>query len=190
MNIVNHIKAAFPDSEVHDSPRYQNEHSIVILAKHVVKIIEFLRDDLQCQYNLIDLFAYDNPESLQRFSVVYNLLSVKFNRRIYVKICIKDNESVPTICNLFNSANWLEREVFDMYGIKFTDHPDLRRILTDYDFEGHPLRKDFPLTGYKEVGYDIEQKKVIYKPVNLQQEFRSFDFLSPWEGCKYPSSES
>lgn len=148
--------------------------------------IKALKSDKNMNFTVLsDLSAADYPEKENRFEVIYNLLSLKQNVRLVIKVAILDNEEIESISNLYSASIWYEREVWDMFGIKFTNHPDLRRILTDYGFEGHPLRKDFPLTGYVEVRYDIEQKKVIYEPVSLTQEFRSFDFLSPWEGAKY-----
>jgi NADH-quinone oxidoreductase subunit C len=152
----------------------------------VIRLMKLLRDDANCLFKvLIDVTAADYPERTERFEVVYNLLSLSHNQRIRVKVPTDENEPVPSVTQLFNSAGWFEREVWDMYGVFFTDHPDLRRMLTDYGFEGHPLRKDFPLTGYVEVRYDDEQKRVVYEPVKLTQDFRSFDFMSPWEGAKY-----
>ncbi len=131
---------------------------------------------------VLDVTAVDYPQRDERFEVVYHLLSLKHNQRIRVKLAAGEETPVPSVTEVFNSANWLEREAWDMYGIYFSGHPDLRRLLTDYGFEGHPLRKDFPLTGYVEVRYDEDQKRVVYEPVKLSQEFRSFDFMSPWEG--------
>ncbi len=149
----------------------------------VVPVLTFLRDDPGCQFKmLVDLTAVDYPERPERFEVVYNLLSLKHNRRVRLKLAVADGVPVPSVSEIFGAANWYEREVWDMFGIAFTGHPDMRRILTDYEFEGHPLRKDFPLTGYVEVRYDDEQKRVVYEPVKLAQEFRNFDFVSPWEG--------
>jgi NADH-quinone oxidoreductase subunit C len=149
----------------------------------VRKVLTFLRDDQNCQFKqLVDLTAVDYPAREERFDVVYNLLSLKLNQRIRVKISCDETSMVPSAFEIFSAAIWFEREVWDMYGIFFAEHPDLRRLLTDYGFEGHPLRKDFPLTGYFEVRYDETQKRVVYEPVNLTQEFRSFDFMSPWEG--------
>ena len=149
----------------------------------IVKTMTFLRDDVNCQFKqLMDLCGVDYPEREMRFDVVYNLLSLTQNSRVRVKIETDEATQVPSISGVFSSADWWEREAWDLYGIFFSDHPDLRRILTDYGFDGHPLRKDFPLTGYVEVRYDDEQKRVIYEPVKLTQEYRNFDFLSPWEG--------
>ena len=152
-------------------------------VESVVPVLTFLRDDPACLFKmLVDLTAVDYPERPERFEVVYNLLSLRHNRRVRLKIAVEDGSSVPSIAGILGAASWYEREVWDMFGIPFSGHPDIRRILTDYGFEGHPLRKDFPLTGYVEVRYDDEQKRVVYEPVKLAQEFRSFDFVSPWEG--------
>lgn len=152
----------------------------------LARLMKLVRDDPNCLFKvLIDVTAADYPERAERFEVVYNLLSLSHNQRIRIKVGTDENAPVPSITQLYNSAGWFEREVWDMFGIFFTDHPDLRRMLTDYGFEGHPLRKDFPLTGYVEVRYDDEQKRVVYEPVKLTQDFRSFDFMSPWEGAKY-----
>ncbi len=149
----------------------------------VVRVLTFLRDDPNCRFaQLMTLCGVDYPERDRRFEVVYNLLSLKHNRRIRVRLETDEESAVPSVTGVFPSAGWYEREAWDLYGIFFSDNPDLRRILTDYGFEGHPLRKDFPLTGYVELRYDNEQKRVVYEPVQLQQDFRSFDFLSPWEG--------
>jgi len=168
------------------------ELSITISKDVLVKVFTFLRDaaDLHFQ-QLTDLTAVDYPSRTPRFEVVYHLLSIENNQRLRVKVGVEADETLPSITGLFTCANWLEREVWDMFGIQFTGHPDLRRILTDYGFEGHPLRKDFPLTGYVEVRYDTEQKRVLYEPVKLQQDFRTFDFVSPWEGMvpKLPGDE-
>ena len=149
----------------------------------IVRVLTFLRDDPRMLFKqLVDLCGVDYPDRGERFEVVYNLLSLRHNRRIRVKLATDENEPVPSVTGVFNSADWYERETWDLFGVYFSDHPDLRRLLTDYGFEGHPLRKDFPLTGYVEVRYDEDQKRVVYEPVKLKQEFRSFDFLSPWEG--------
>jgi NADH-quinone oxidoreductase subunit C len=146
-------------------------------------LLSILRDDPRCLFNmLIDICGVDYPQRAQRFEVVYNLLSLAHNLRIRVKVATDELTPVPSVASIYRSAGWFEREAWDLYGIFFSDHDDLRRILTDYGFEGHPLRKDFPLTGYVEVRYDEEQKRVVYETVKLTQEFRSFDFLSPWEG--------
>ena len=149
----------------------------------IVPALIFLRDDQHCLFKmLVDVTAVDYPARPERFEIVYNLVSLRLNRRVRVK-CTTDEESpVPSVTAVYSTAGWFEREVWDMFGVFFADNPDLRRLLTDYGFEGHPLRKDFPLTGYVELRYDDEQKRVVYEPVKLKQEFRSFDFLSPWEG--------
>lgn len=160
---------------------------IIVHAKRddIVKVITTLRDDPKCQFTqLIDVCGADYPERPERFEIVYHLLSMNLNARVRVKVNATESTPVPSIVDIHPCANWLEREVWDMYGVYFTGHPDLRRILTDYGFDGHPLRKDFPLTGYVEMRYDEEQKRVIYEPVKLPQDFRSFDFLSPWEGIQ------
>jgi len=160
-----------------------NELIASIRVDQIVKVIIFLRDDPMCLFQvLIDICGTDFPERPKRFEVVYNLLSLVHNQRIRLKVEADDNLPVPSITGVHSSANWFEREIWDMYGVMFSDHPDLRRLLTDYGFEGHPLRKDFPLTGFVETRYDDERKRVAYGPVSLPQEFRKFDFLSPWEG--------
>ena len=149
----------------------------------LLEVLTFLRDDANCHFRcLVDLCGVDYPERSERFEIVYNLLSHRHNLRIRVKTATDEDMPVPSASGLFSSAVWLEREAWDLYGIFFSNHPDLRRLLTDYGFEGYPMRKDFPLTGYVEVRYDDEQKRVVYEPVELTQEFRSFDYLSPWEG--------
>jgi len=149
----------------------------------IVGVLTYLRDDPDCLFKVfIDICGVDYPERAERFDVVYHLLSMKQNMRVRLKVATNEDVPVPSVVSVFPGANWFEREAWDLYGIFFSDHPDLRRLLTDYGFEGHPLRKDFPLTGYVEVRYDDEQKRVVYEPVKLTQEFRSFDFLSPWEG--------
>ena len=162
-----------------------DELMITIKREDILGVLKFLRDDANCQFKqLMDLCGVDFPEEDERFCVVYNLLSLTHNNRIRVKTWTDENTPVASATQLFSSAGWWERETWDLYGIYFADHPDLRRILTDYGFEGHPLRKDFPLTGYVELRYDDEQKRVVYEPVHLTQEFRTFDFLSPWEGVQ------
>jgi len=167
-------------------PEWKIDHDQLILhasRDHIVKLLAFLRDDPLCLFvQLVDVAGVDYPSRPQRFEVVYHLTSFKYNRRIRVKIQTDDKTPVPSVSSLFSSANWFEREVWDMYGVLFSGHPDLRRILTDYGFEGHPQRKDFPPTGYVELRYDVEQKRVVYQPVQLTQAYRSFDYLSPWEG--------
>ena len=162
------------------------ELTIDIHAARVVPVLKFLREDVLCRFlELIDITAVDWPERAKRFDVVYHLLSLHNNARIRVKAQIGEDETMPTVIDVHPCANWYEREVFDMYGIVFSGHPDMRRILTDYGFEGFPLRKDFPLTGHVEVRYDDQEKRVVYEPVNLAQDFRNFDYISPWEGAKY-----
>ena len=160
--------------------------TIEIDADDINEILVFLKNNDKCKFKqLIDITAVDYPEKEKRFQLVYLLLSHEYNLRLTVVSNINEKSKVPSIVKFFPSANWMEREVFDMYGILFIDHPDLRRILTDYDFEGYPLRKDFPLTGHTEVRYSETDKKVIYEPVKLEQDYRNFDFESPWEGTKY-----
>lgn len=159
------------------------ELTLVANLAHLEALVEFLRDDASCQFSsLVDITAIDHPERARRFDMVYHFLSMYRNHRIRVKVAVREDEMVPSIHVLHPSANWFEREVFDMFGILFSGHPDLRRILTDYGFRGYPLRKDFPTTGYTEVRYDEALKRVVYEPVNLVQEYRQFDFMSPWEG--------
>jgi len=163
-----------------------DELTVVAAPRDIVKVMAFLRDDDRCQFwNFTDITAIDWPARQNRFDVVYHLLSPKQNVRIRVKVEVGEDTAVPSIILVFPGADWFEREVYDLYGVLFTGHPDLRRLLTDYGFEGHPLRKDFPLTGFVEVRYDDELKRVVYDPVRLAQEFRNFDFLSPWEGTDY-----
>ena len=162
----------------------------IVETEEIAKLLVFLRDDVNCQFKqLMDICGVDYPERRQRFEVVYNLLSLVHNNRITVKVMIDDKSPVPSVSKIFSSADWWEREIWDLFGIFFSGHPDLRRILTDYGFDGHPLRKDFPLTGYVEVRYDDAQKRVVYEPVKLTQEYRNFDFLSPWEGMNINKDE-
>ena len=162
------------------------ELTVTAAPDTLVGLLTFLRDDQVCRFSvLIDICGADYPNRPKRFDVVYHLLSLHRNHRIRVKIETDEATPVPSACTIWPAANWFEREAFDMYGIQFSDHPDLRRILTDYGFTGHPLRKDFPLTGFVEVRYDDEQKRVVYEPVKLVQDFRKFDFMSPWEGAKH-----
>ncbi len=159
------------------------ELTLSAAGAQVVRLMTFLRDDPRCLFKaLMDVCGVDYPDRERRFDVVYHLLSTRHNTRIRVKVETDEATPVPSVTGVFSAAGWFEREAWDLYGVFFSDHPDLRRILTDYGFEGHPLRKDFPLTGYVEVRYDDEQKRVVYEPVKLVQEFRSFDFVSPWEG--------
>lgn len=162
------------------------ELTLISSVAHIVDLLKFLRDDEHCLFSqLMDVTALDYPSRPERFEVIYNLLSLKKNCRIRIKVPVEEGLGVPSACEVYPAANWFERETYDMYGIFFMYHPDLRRILTDYGFEGHPNRKDFPLTGYVELRYDDDQKRVVYEKVKLNQAYRSFDFLSPWEGTDY-----
>jgi len=162
------------------------ELNVTAKAADIVSIVRFLRDDPRCQFwNFIDVTAVDWPQREQRFDVVYHFLSPRLNARVRIKVVTDEMTPVPSIITEFPGADWFERETYDLYGVLFTGHPDMRRLLTDYGFEGHPLRKDFPLTGFVEVRWDDQQKRVVYEPVRLNQEFRNFDFLSPWEGTDY-----
>jgi NADH-quinone oxidoreductase subunit C len=162
------------------------ELNVTAKADRIVELMTFLRDDPRCQFScFIDVTAVDWPSREKRFDVVYHLLSPKKNQRIRVKVETDETSPVPSIIGVFPGANWFERELYDMYGVLISGHPDMRRLLTDYGFDGHPLRKDFPLTGFVEVRWDDELKRVVYDPVRLAQEFRNFDFLSPWEGADY-----
>jgi len=181
-DLRDYVEAAIPQ-EVESVDIINDELVVVVVRDSIVRVLTFLRDDVNCQFKqLMDVCGADYPERAERLEVVYNLLSLTHNRRIRVKVRTDEDTPVPTVTGVFNSAGWWERETWDLLGVYFSGHPDLRRILTDYGFEGHPLRKDFPLTGYVEVCYDDEQKRVVYEPVKLPQEFRTFDFLSPWEG--------
>ena len=163
-----------------------NQLNLVIDSEDLVNVSLFIKSNKNTKFRqLIDITVVDHPEHTQRFRVVYLFLSHEFNQRIVLSYLINENEVIPSLTSIYPAANWMEREVFDMYGVKFKDHPDLRRILTDYGFEGHPLRKDFPLTGHTEVRYSEDQKKVILEPVKLEQNYRNFDYESPWEGTKY-----
>lgn len=171
---------------VHTHGVSRGELTIAVEPAEILRVLEFLRDDPKCHFTqLMDICGVDWPERAARFDVVYHLLSLKHNQRIRVKIAVEDEAAVASCVNLFPVANWFEREAFDMFGIAFSGHPDLRRLLTDYGFSGYPLRKDFPLTGYVELRYDDQLKRVVYQPVQLVQEYRDFDFMSPWEGAKY-----
>ena len=182
-NILSTVKE---NCEINDSFIKFEQIQITINPEALISTLEFLKDNDICQFRqLTDIAGVDFPERLNRFDIVYHFLSFKNNVRIRVKTEISENSAIQSITQLFPAANWFEREAFDMYGIQFTDHPDLRRILTDYGFEGYPLRKDFPLSGNVEVRYDEMEKKVIYEPVKLQQDYRNFDIQSPWEGTKY-----
>ena len=173
-------------SKVKSSKIKHNQIYLNIEENDLINVIMFLKNNNNTKFKqLIDITAVDYPENDRRFKLVYLLLSHEGNQRLVLSFTIKENEVVNSITSIFPAANWVEREVFDMYGIEFKDHPDLRRILTDYGFEGFPLRKDFPLTGHDEVRYSEDEKKVIYEPVKLEQNYRNFDYESPWEGTKY-----
>ena len=173
-------------TKIKESKILHNQLYLSINSEDLLDVILLLKTNKDTKFKqLIDITAVDYPENKKRFKIVYLLLSHEFNQRILVSYFINENEKISSLVNIFPSANWMEREIFDMYGIKFNDHPDLRRILTDYGFEGFPLRKDFPLTGHNEVRYSEEDKKVIYEPVKLEQNYRNFDYESPWEGTKY-----
>jgi len=177
-----YILGALPQ-QISECAVARGELMLTIAAPEIVRVITFLRDDGNCQFaTLVDICGVDYPERSPRFEIVYNLLSVTHNHRIRLKVRADADKPVPSVTGVFQGANWFEREAWDMYGVMFSGHPDLRRIMTDYGFEGHPFRKDFPLTGYVEVRYDDERKRVVYEPVRLTQDFRTFDFLSPWEG--------
>jgi len=180
-----HVTASLPGA-VTGATLANGELTVEIELGEILRTLRFLRDDPGCEFKLLmDVCGVDWPQREKRFDVVYHLLSITKNARIRVKIATDEVTPVPTATGVFTSAGWFERETFDMYGVAFSDHPDLRRILTDYGFSGHPLRKDFPVTGYVELRYDDELKRVVYKPVELTQEFRDFDFVSPWEGARY-----
>lgn len=180
-----HIEAQM-DSAIREWSVDFGELNITIHSDRVVEVIKYLRDDRACRFTtLIDICGVDYPERNERFEIVYHMLSMHMNHRIRIKTSTDEETPIASLSEIFPVANWFEREAFDMYGIVFSGHPDLRRILTDYGFTGHPLRKDFPLSGYVEVRWDEEEKRVVYEPVNLVQEYRDFDFLSPWEGAKY-----
>lgn len=173
-------------ARIEESVLAYGELTITVGINDIVEVLGFLRSDVQCQFvSFIDLSGVDYPYRAKRFDVVYHLLSPRQNNRIRVKVSTDESTPVPSVTGVFPGADWFEREAYDLYGILFSGHPDLRRLLTDYGFEGHPLRKDFPLTGFVEVRYDDEAKRVVYEPVELKQEFRNFDFMSPWEGTDY-----
>jgi NADH-quinone oxidoreductase subunit C len=183
--LAEHIAQAL-DEDVREWRVAHGELTVLIHRDRIVKVLTFLRDDAACRFtSLIDICGVDWPSRTERFDVVYHLLSMHHNQRIRVTLQTDEDTPVPSAVEVFPAANWFEREAFDMYGVLFDSHPDLRRILTDYGFHGHPLRKDFPLTGFTEVRYDEAEKRVVYQPVSLVQEYRDFDFLSPWEGAKY-----
>jgi NADH-quinone oxidoreductase subunit C len=184
-DLAAHIAAKLP-GQVESHLVAFGELTLTIAGANLVSVMEFLKADSSCKFSsLVDITAVDYPERAQRFDVVYHLLSMYQNQRIRVRLAVGEQGMVPSLIPVHPSANWFEREVFDMFGILFSGHPDLRRLLTDYGFRGHPLRKDFPTTGYTEVRYDAVQKRVVYEPVKLVQEYRQFDFMSPWEGAEY-----
>ncbi|MEO1014476.1 MAG: NADH-quinone oxidoreductase subunit C [Pseudomonadota bacterium] len=183
--LAEHV-AASNEEDVFDVRLAHGEATVIARPDSIVRLLRFLRDDPECRFlQLIDICGVDYPERAKRFDVVYHLLSLHNNFRVRVKVEVPEGQPVPSAREVYPAADWFEREAFDMYGVVFSGHPDLRRILTDYGFEGYPLRKDFPLTGYTEVRYDDELKKVVYEPVSLVQEYRDFDYLSPWEGAQY-----
>lgn len=180
--LAEHLRDVLGDRLTGDQVRL-GELMITVRRDDIVDVLKILRDDSNCRFHqLMDICAVDYADESPRFEIVYNLLSMTHNTRIRVKLRTDEDDPVPSVTGVFSTAEWFEREIWDMNGVFFSDHPDLRRLLTDYGFEGHPLRKDFPLTGYVEVRYDDEQKRVVYEPVKLTQEFRTFDFESPWEG--------
>jgi len=180
------IVSALPGAAIDHKVAF-NQLTVAVHAEKIVDVARFLRDDPACRFvNLTDVTAVDYPNREKRFDVVYHLLSPTLNARIRLRAEADENTQVPSIITVFPGADWFERETYDLYGVIFTGHPDMRRLLTDYGFDGHPLRKDFPLTGFVEVRYDDQEKRVLYEPVRLNQEFRNFDFLSPWEGADYP----
>jgi NADH-quinone oxidoreductase subunit C len=181
-DLAEYVSAALADAVISTDIRH-GELCCEVEREALPRVLKFLRDDPKCRFSLLcDICGADYPNRPLRFDVVYNLLSMSLNQRIRIKVETDEEQAVPSAVGFYSSAGWWERETWDLFGIYFADNPDLRRILTDYGFDGHPLRKDFPLTGYVELRYDEEQKAVVYEPVRLQQEFRSFDFLSPWEG--------
>ena len=184
-DLAAHLEERYPDAVVATEIAH-DELTVTVALSGLDDFVGHLKTDRNCRFTtLVDITAVDWPEREKRFDVIYHFLSMERNQRIRLCVCIREDELVPTITGHHSSAGWFEREVFDMYGIYFADHPDLRRILTDYGFRGHPLRKDFPTTGYVEVRYDEVEKRVVYEPVSLVQEYRQFDFMSPWEGAKY-----
>jgi NADH-quinone oxidoreductase subunit C len=180
------IVSALPGAATNHSVAL-NELTVAVRPEKIVEVARFLRDDPACRFvSFIDVTAVDFPGREKRFDVIYHLLSPTLNTRIRLRVEAGETTQVPSLIGVFPGADWFEREAYDLYGVIFIGHPDMRRILTDYGFDGHPLRKDFPLTGFYEVRYDDQEKRVLYEPVRLNQEFRKFDFLSPWEGADYP----
>lgn len=183
--LADHVVSKLGD-KITDAQFSFGELTLLAEPGDIVAVLAFLRDDARCRFiSFVDICGADYPMRERRFDVVYHLLSPQMNLRVRIKVQTDEDTPVPSATGLYPGADWFEREAYDLYGILFTGHPELRRLLTDYGFEGHPLRKDFPLTGFVEVRYDDETKRVIYEPVELKQEFRNFDFLSPWEGADY-----
>ncbi|MDA0355368.1 MAG: NADH-quinone oxidoreductase subunit C [Proteobacteria bacterium] len=180
-----HISLKRSDAVV-SSEVVNGELTLTVAPNHIVALVEFLKIDTACRFStLVDITAVDYPERVARFDVVYHFLSMYQNHRIRLKLAMREDQILASINGIYPAANWFEREIFDMFGLLFSGHPDLRRILTDYGFRGHPLRRDFPTSGYTEVRYDEVQKRVVYEPISLVQEYRQFDFMSPWEGADY-----
>ena len=185
VKLKSYIETKLPESVV-SAKLVNGELTFSIVLSSLVTFMEFLKTDQHCNFStLVDITVVDYPNRENRFELVYHYLSMYQNQRIRVKMEVNEDHIVPSIVDIFPASNWFEREIFDMFGILFSGHPDLRRILTDYGFKGHPLRKDFPTTGYVELRYDEEKKRVVYEPVELVQEYRQFDFMSPWEGAEY-----
>lgn len=183
--LAEHLALKRPDAVLSSQIAF-DELTLDVPLAQILSFVDFLKTDSTCRFStLVDITAVDHPERSARFDVVYHFLSMYQNQRIRLRVALREDEMVPSISTVHPSANWFEREIFDMFGILVSGHPDLRRILTDYGFRGHPLRKDFPTTGYTEVRYDEAQKRVVYEPVKLVQEYRQFDFMSPWEGATY-----
>ncbi len=183
--LADYIRSKMAAAYLSSSIAY-DELTVVVTRESIARVLKFLRDDARCRFEvLIDICGVDWPGRENRFDVVYHLLSLRNNQRIRIKLEVGERATVPSVVGVFSCANWYEREIYDMFGILISEHPDLRRLLTDYGFQGYPLRKDFPLTGYVEVRYDDERKRVVYEPVKLTQEYRAFDFESPWEGTEY-----
>jgi len=185
-DIAEYMRQRLGEAVVQDAELAYGELTATVDAAHILDVLTFLRDDVQCQFwALMDISGVDYPQKRKRFAICYHLLSPRQNLRVRVKIFTDEKTSVPSCCSVYKGAEWYEREVYDLFGVYFSDHPDMRRILTDYGFQGHPLRKDFPVTGFVECRYDNSLKRVIYEPVLLRQEMRQFDFLSPWEAPEY-----